>query len=56
MALAARYESAAWSFGRVRDKTVRLSHLKRGLLLLLAATLVAAVISVVMFVVPGNRL
>ncbi|KAJ2767946.1 Bud site selection protein, Revert to axial protein 1, partial [Coemansia nantahalensis] len=56
MALAARYESAAWSFGRVRDKTVYLTHLKRALLLLLAATLVSAVISVVMFVVPGNRL
>ncbi|KAJ1720083.1 Bud site selection protein, Revert to axial protein 1, partial [Coemansia biformis] len=56
MALAARYESTAWALGRVRDKTVRLAHLKRAVLQLAAAAAIAAIISVVMFVVPGHHL
>ncbi|KAJ2777972.1 Bud site selection protein, Revert to axial protein 1 [Coemansia javaensis] len=56
MVVCARYESTAWSFGRVRDRAVLKSHVKRAILQLIAATAVSAIISLVMFLVPGHRL
>ncbi|KAI9482065.1 Bud site selection protein, Revert to axial protein 1 [Coemansia sp. RSA 989] len=56
MALLGRYEATAWSFGKVRDSTVRHSHLKRATMLLVVTAGISALITLVLFLVPGNRL
>ncbi|KAJ2852764.1 Bud site selection protein, Revert to axial protein 1 [Coemansia brasiliensis] len=56
MALLGRYESTAWSFGKVRDSTVRHSHLKRATMLLVVTAGISALITLILFLVPGNRL
>ncbi|KAJ2084352.1 Bud site selection protein, Revert to axial protein 1 [Coemansia sp. RSA 988] len=56
MALLGRYESTAWSFGRVQDKKIHHSHLRRALLHLAITVGISAILSLILFLVPGNRL
>ncbi|KAJ2226570.1 Bud site selection protein, Revert to axial protein 1 [Coemansia sp. RSA 518] len=56
MAILGRYEATAWSFGRVIDSTVRHAHLKRAAMIIVVTAGVAALITLVLFLVPGHRL
>ncbi|KAJ2616155.1 Bud site selection protein, Revert to axial protein 1 [Coemansia sp. RSA 1365] len=56
MALLGRYESTAWSFGRVQDNKIHHSHLKRASLHLAITVGISAILTLIMFLVPGNRL
>ncbi|KAJ2502419.1 Bud site selection protein, Revert to axial protein 1 [Coemansia sp. RSA 1972] len=56
MAILGRYEATAWSFGRVVDSTVRHAHLKRAAMIIVVTAGVAALITLVLFLVPGHRL
>ncbi|KAJ2816547.1 hypothetical protein IWW50_006459, partial [Coemansia erecta] len=56
MAMLGRYEATAWAFGPVLDSTVRHSHLKRAAMQLIVTAGVAALITLVLFLVPGNHL
>ncbi|KAJ1913791.1 Bud site selection protein, Revert to axial protein 1 [Coemansia sp. S17] len=56
MALFGRYEPTPWHFDRVLDPTIRDTHLKRASMQLLITAAVAAIITLVMFLVPGHRL
>ncbi|KAJ1788368.1 Bud site selection protein, Revert to axial protein 1, partial [Coemansia sp. RSA 2399] len=56
MALLGRYEATAWKFERVRDPSIHDRHLKKGSMQLLSAAAVAAIISLVLFLVPGHHL
>ncbi|KAJ1843280.1 Bud site selection protein, Revert to axial protein 1 [Coemansia sp. RSA 2708] len=56
MAFMGRYEATAWSFGRVQDTTIRHSHLKRAAMQLIVTAGVAALITLVLFLVPGNHI
>ncbi|KAJ2804400.1 Bud site selection protein, Revert to axial protein 1 [Coemansia guatemalensis] len=56
MALLGRYESTAWSFGRVQDKKILHSHLKRASLHLAITVGISAIVTLILFLVPGNRL
>ncbi|KAJ2511939.1 Bud site selection protein, Revert to axial protein 1 [Coemansia sp. RSA 1939] len=55
-ALLGRYEATAWKLERVRDPAIHDRHLKRGTLHLIFAAAVAALISLVLFLVPGHHL
>ncbi|KAJ1668104.1 Bud site selection protein, Revert to axial protein 1 [Coemansia sp. RSA 1813] len=56
MALLGRYEATAWKFERVRDPAIHDRHLKKGSMQLICAAAVAAIISLVLFLVPGHHL
>ncbi|KAJ2120707.1 hypothetical protein IW147_004846 [Coemansia sp. RSA 720] len=56
MAIMGRYEATAWSFGRVVDSTVRHAHLKRAAMIMVVTAGVSALITLVLFLVPGHRL
>ncbi|KAJ2707596.1 Bud site selection protein, Revert to axial protein 1 [Coemansia sp. IMI 203386] len=56
LAILGRFEPVSWRFEAVRDSAIRDSHLKRGSLQLIATALVAVVISLVLFLVPGNHI
>ncbi|KAJ2003738.1 Bud site selection protein, Revert to axial protein 1 [Coemansia thaxteri] len=56
MALLGRYEPTPWHFDRVLDPIIRDSHLKRATMQLLITAAVAAILTLVMFLVPGHRL
>ncbi|PIA19236.1 hypothetical protein COEREDRAFT_37730 [Coemansia reversa NRRL 1564] len=56
MALLGRYESTAWSFGPVKDNKIHHSHLKRASLHLAITVGISAILTLIMFLVPGNRL
>ncbi|KAI8320383.1 hypothetical protein GQ54DRAFT_312715 [Martensiomyces pterosporus] len=56
MALFGRYEPSAWCFDHVHDPAIRDSHLKRASLQLAVTALIAAVITLILFLVPGHHL
>ncbi|KAJ2556757.1 hypothetical protein EV175_001787 [Coemansia sp. RSA 1933] len=56
MALLGRYEATAWRFERVRDPAIHDKHLKKGSMHLIYAAAVAAIITLVLFLVPGHHL
>ncbi|KAJ1994137.1 Bud site selection protein, Revert to axial protein 1 [Coemansia umbellata] len=56
MALLGRYEPKAWHFESVQDSAIRDSHLKRGSMQLIFAAAIAAIITLVLFLVPGHHL
>ncbi|KAI9503939.1 RGS domain-containing protein [Coemansia spiralis] len=56
MALLGRYEPKAWHFESVQDAAIRDSHLKRGSMQLIFAAAIAAIITLVLFLVPGHHL
>ncbi|KAJ2816319.1 Bud site selection protein, Revert to axial protein 1, partial [Coemansia sp. 'formosensis'] len=56
MALWGRYEPTPWHFDRVLDPIIRDSHLKRASMQLLITAVIAAIITLVMALVPGHRL
>ncbi|KAJ2457570.1 Bud site selection protein, Revert to axial protein 1 [Coemansia sp. RSA 2424] len=56
VALLGKYEPTPWHFDRVADPIIRDAHLKRASMQLLITAFVAAIITLVMFLVPGHRL
>ncbi|KAJ1829385.1 Bud site selection protein, Revert to axial protein 1 [Coemansia sp. RSA 2599] len=56
LAMLGRFEPVAWHFEAVRDSAIRDSHLKRASLQLIATAVIAVVISLVLFLVPGNHI
>ncbi|KAJ2362763.1 Bud site selection protein, Revert to axial protein 1, partial [Coemansia sp. RSA 2607] len=56
LAILGVFEPVSWHFESVRDSSIRDSHLKRASLQLIATAVVAVLITLVMFLVPGNRL
>ncbi|KAJ1947141.1 Bud site selection protein, Revert to axial protein 1 [Kickxella alabastrina] len=56
MAFLGFFEPIAWRYEHVRDPSIRDSHLKRASLQLIFTAIISVIITVVMFVVPGNHL
>ncbi|KAJ1722293.1 Bud site selection protein, Revert to axial protein 1 [Coemansia erecta] len=56
LAILGVFEPVSWRLESVRDSSIRDSHLKRASLQLIATAVVAVLITLVMFLVPGNRL
>ncbi|KAJ1939126.1 Bud site selection protein, Revert to axial protein 1, partial [Linderina pennispora] len=56
LALTGRFEPVAWRFEPVRDRHIKDSHLKKASVQLAVTGLIAVVITLVLFLVPGHHL